>query len=56
MPYCLACGKLRDTNGGFCRQCAADMNVRKKSEAQYDKAKIMRNLAREKRGETNGKA
>ena len=48
MPYCLACGKLRETHGGFCRQCAADMSIRKKGEAQTDKARIMRNLAKEK--------
>jgi hypothetical protein len=56
MPYCLSCGKLRRTDGGLCVQCAADMSVRKKSDAQYAKAKIMRNVMREKRGEANGKA
>lgn len=24
MPYCLGCGRLRDTNGGFCLQCRVD--------------------------------
>lgn len=24
MGYCLACGKLRDTLGGMCRQCRED--------------------------------
>lgn len=56
MPYCLACGKLRDLYGGLCRQCATDMNVRKKSEAQAHKARIMRSIAKDKRGEPNGKA
>ena len=49
MPYCLACGKLRPTKGGFCRQCSADMAVRRRSAAQADKARIMRGLVRERR-------
>lgn len=24
MPYCLACGRLRDTLGGRCEQCRLD--------------------------------
>ena len=56
MPYCLACGKLRPTEGGFCRQCNADMAVRRKADAQTHKARVMRNVMREKCGEKNGKA
>ena len=56
MPYCLSCGKLRRTYGGFCEQCAADMRVRKQSDAQCSKVKIMRNVMREKRGEADDKA
>ena len=49
MPYCLSCGKLRDTRGGFCRQCAADMAVRRKADAQTDKVRILRGIARDNR-------
>ena len=56
MPYCLACGKLRPTRGGMCRQCAADMAVRRDADAQTHKAKVMRNIMREKCGEKNGEA
>ena len=56
MPYCLACGKLRPTEGGFCRQCSADMALRKKADAQLHKAKVMRDAMREKRGEKNAEA
>ena len=54
MPYCLSCGKLRATGGGLCRECRDDMAVRKKSEAQSHRAKVMRDLARERRGDENG--
>lgn len=47
MPYCLACGKLRKTDGGFCRQCATDTAVRREADAQAGKVKIMRRIARE---------
>lgn len=56
MPYCLSCGKLRPTDGGLCAQCAADMSVRKKSDAQLHKARVMRNIMSAKRGESDGKA
>ncbi len=29
MPYCLACGKLRDTVNGWCQQCTEDEQQRK---------------------------
>lgn len=29
MPYCLACGKLRDTTNGWCQQCSEDELMRK---------------------------
>ena len=29
MPYCLACGKLRETRNGFCQQCNDDEMLRK---------------------------
>ncbi len=29
MPYCLACGKLRETHNGFCQQCNDDEMLRK---------------------------
>ena len=56
MPYCLSCGKLRRTDGGLCAQCAADMSVRKKSDAQIHKARVMRSIMSAKRGESDGKA
>lgn len=56
MPYCLSCGNLRRTDGGLCAQCAADMSVRKQSDAQAHRAKVMRNLMREKRRGKNGEA
>ncbi len=34
MAYCLACGCNRDTIGGFCRQCRADMARRKVADAK----------------------
>lgn len=49
MPYCLSCGRLRDTNGGYCRECCTDFNVRRTMEARSDYRRIMRNEAREKR-------
>lgn len=55
MPYCLSCGKLRDLNGGFCAQCSIDFAVRKKMDARADKRRIMREIAKAKRGESNGK-
>ena len=54
MPYCLSCGKLRPTEGGFCRQCNLDFGVRRKMEAKADKRRIMRNIAAEKRGASDG--
>lgn len=56
MGYCLSCGKLRDLNGAFCRQCALDFDVRRKKEAEADKRRIMRNIARDKRGDSDGKS
>ena len=47
MPYCLSCGRLRDTDGGFCRECCTDFNVRRTMEAKSDYRKIMRNVARD---------
>lgn len=29
MGYCLSCGKLRDTIGGWCQQCREDDQLRK---------------------------
>lgn len=58
MPYCLSCGRLRPTNGGMCEQCRIDLGIRRKTEAQYDHARIMRDIAKAKcRGrENNGEA
>ena len=58
MPYCLSCGRLRDTDGGFCRECCTDFNVRRNMEARADYRKIMRNVAREniEERERRGKA
>lgn len=28
MGYCFGCGKLRETHGGWCEQCRADMDRR----------------------------
>ena len=47
MPYCLSCGRLRDTEGGFCRECCTDFNVRRTMEAKSDYRRIMRNVARD---------
>ena len=47
MPYCLSCGRLRDTDGGFCRECCTDFNVRRTMEAKSDYRRIMRNVARD---------
>lgn len=55
MGYCLSCGKLRDLEGAFCRQCNLDFSVRRKKEAEADKRRIMRNIAAAKRGERYGK-
>lgn len=55
MPYCLMCGKLRDTSGGICAQCSADRAVRLKMEAKADYRRIMRDIAKAKRGEGHGK-
>lgn len=55
MPYCLMCGKLRDTSGGICAQCSADRAVRSKMEAKADYRRIMRDIAKAKRGERHGK-
>ena len=47
MPYCLSCGRLRDTSGGYCKQCCMDFNVRRKMEAKSDYRRIMRGVARD---------
>ena len=56
MGYCASCGKLRDLNGAFCRQCNLDFGVRRKMEAKADRRRIMRNIARDKRGESHGQS
>ena len=48
MPYCLSCGMLRDTKGGFCDQCRADMGQRKTAEAKCERVRILREINRSK--------
>ena len=39
MPYCMSCGKLRETVGGLCDQCRADRAKPKLAERRERRAR-----------------
>ena len=51
MPYCLSCGRRRDTSGGYCKECCTDFNVRRAMDAKSDYRRIMRGVAKDNREE-----
>lgn len=42
MGYCLACGKLRETRGGFCEQCRIDKYVKGEPERKAERSRRKR--------------
>lgn len=54
MPYCLSCGKLRDTIGGFCQQCRIDAATRKSTEAKCDRIRILKEVNRNRAVQVGG--
>lgn len=60
MPYCLSCGKLRDTKNGFCLQCRSDMALRATADAHRESSlrrSLPENKTREEKdnGESKGR-
>lgn len=37
MPYCLSCGKLRKTSGGFCAECKIDEYVKREPDRKIER-------------------
>lgn len=54
MPYCLACGMLRETNAGFCRQCQADMAMRKSADAKLNHVRVLKEINRNRAARSDG--
>lgn len=46
MEYCLACGKLRETHGGFCAQCKIDEYVKREPDRKVERARKARGKPR----------
>lgn len=42
MPYCLSCGKLRKTYGGFCAECKLDEDVKRTPEKKAERLRRKR--------------
>lgn len=54
MPYCLSCGKLRQTSGGFCQQCRTDMAHRKSAEAKLNRVRVLQEANRNRAVQMGG--
>ena len=55
MPYCLSCGKLRDTVNGMCLQCRADEALRR-THAAHKPAKHQKPNMESRKENDNGKS
>ena len=54
MPYCLSCGRLRDTEGGFCRQCRIDMATRRSADVKLEHVRILKEINRNRAADGGG--
>lgn len=46
MPYCLSCGKRRDTRNGFCAECEIDDYVKKEPDRKIRQLRKQREQER----------
>lgn len=46
MPYCLSCGKLRPTRGGFCDECKIDEYVKREPDRKIAQMRKQREAER----------